>query len=107
MLTEIDVKATLKNKLGENIEDYLILGACNPQFAHQAVKVYRQVGLLMPCNVVVRGDPGSSDTVIVDAVDPRLLVDMAGQPGLRDISDTVAVLLQKVVDALGGDKTSC
>jgi uncharacterized protein (DUF302 family) len=54
VLTEIDVKATLKNKLGENIEDYLILGACDPQFAHQAVKVYRQVGLLMPCNVVAR-----------------------------------------------------
>jgi hypothetical protein len=58
----------------------------------------------MPCNVVVRGDPGSSDTVIVDAVDPRLLVDMAGQPGLRDIADTVAALLQKAVDALGGRK---
>ena len=54
VLTEIDVTATLRDKLGEQIEDYLILGACNPPFAHQALEIDRSIGLLLPCNVVVR-----------------------------------------------------
>jgi uncharacterized protein (DUF302 family) len=101
VLTEIDVKATLKAKLGEDMEDYLILGACNPQFAHQAVNVDRQIGVLLPCNVVVRRDPDAPDTVIVDAMNPRLMVDVTKEPGLDHIADAVAGLLQEAIEDVG------
>jgi uncharacterized protein (DUF302 family) len=101
VLTEIDVKATLKAKLGEDMEDYLILGACNPQFAHQAVNVDRQIGVLLPCNVVVRRDPDAPDTVIVDAMNPRLMVDVTKEPGLDHIADAVAGLIEEAIEDVG------
>src|ERR1700694_5473908 len=76
VLTEIDMKATLKAKLGEDMEDYLILGACNPPLAHRAVEVDRQIGLLLPCNVVVRADPGDDSAVIVDAINPQVMAQL-------------------------------
>ena len=97
VLTEIDVKATLKAKLGEDMEDYLILGACNPKFAHQAIDVDRQIGVLLPCNVVVRSDPDAPDTVIVDAMDPRVMVDVTNERGLDDIAGAVTGLLQEAL----------
>ncbi|MBV9319563.1 MAG: DUF302 domain-containing protein [Mycobacterium sp.] len=97
VLTEIDVKATLKAKLGEDMEDYLILGACNPKFAHQAINVDRQIGVLLPCNVVVRSDPDAPDTVIVDAMDPRVMVDVTNERGLDDIAGAVTGLLQEAL----------
>jgi uncharacterized protein (DUF302 family) len=97
VLTEIDMKATLKAKLGEDMEDYLILGACNPQFAHQAVNVDRQIGVLLPCNVVVRQDPDAPGTVVVEALDPRLMVDVTKEPGLDPIADAVTGLLQEAL----------
>lgn len=100
VLTEIDVKATLKAKLDEDIEDYLILGACNPPLAHRAIGADRQIGLLLPCNVVVRTDPTDSDVIIVDAMDPQVMVQVADAPGLQDIADDAAAKLRAAIDAL-------
>lgn len=98
VLTEIDMKATLKAKLGEDMEDYLILGACNPPLAHRAVNADRQIGLLLPCNVAVRA--GDGDTVIVDAMDPHIMVQVSDQPGLREVADEAAAKLRAAIEAL-------
>src|SRR5215471_811226 len=76
ILTEIDVRATLKAKLGEDMEDYVILGACNPPLAHRALDIDRRIGLLLPCNVVVRAD---GDNSIVETLDPRIMVSVTGR----------------------------
>ena len=100
VLTEIDMKATLKAKLGEDMENYLILGACNPALAHRAVNVDRQIGLLLPCNVVVRADRKTKDTVLVEAMDPQVLVDVTGEAELRPVADEVATKLRAAIDSL-------
>ena len=74
VLTEIDVQTTLRQKLGEEMEQYVILGACNPPLAHRALSADRAVGLLLPCNVVVRA---AGDCTIVQALDPRAIADVA------------------------------
>jgi uncharacterized protein (DUF302 family) len=101
VLTEIDVKATLKAKLGHDMEDYLILGACNPPLAHRAVEVDRQIGVLLPCNVVIRTDPDHADIVLVEAMNPRLLGDVTGEPRLNPIAEEVTGKLQAAIDSLG------
>ena len=100
ILTEIDMKATLKAKLGEDMEDYLILGACNPPLAHRAVNVDRQIGLLLPCNVVVRTDTATENTIIIDAMNPTLMVDVTNEPGLKDVADAATTKLRAAIDSL-------
>ncbi len=100
VLTEIDMKATLKNKLNEDIENYVILGACNPPLAHRAVNVDRQIGLLLPCNVVVRTDPDDQNTVLVEAMNPQLLVDATGEAELKPVADEVTTKLQAAIDSI-------
>ncbi|MDF3310927.1 DUF302 domain-containing protein [Rhodococcus sp. T2V] len=100
ILTEIDMKATMKAKLGEDMEDYLILGACNPPLAHRAVNVDRQIGLLLPCNVVVRADTATENSVIVDAMNPALMVEVTGEPGLNDVADDATTKLRAAIDSL-------
>jgi uncharacterized protein (DUF302 family) len=100
VLTEIDMKATLKAKLGEDMEDYLILGACNPPLAHQAVECDRQIGLLLPCNVAVRADPADPDKVIIDAMDPEVMVRLSDEPGLRAVADDAARMLRTTLEIL-------
>ena len=87
VLTEIDVTATLRAKLGEQIEDYIILGACNPPAAHQALGIDRSIGLLLPCNVVVRA---AGDGTVVVALDPQVMVTLTGRPDLTPVADQVA-----------------
>lgn len=100
VLTEIDVKATLKNKLDEDMENYLILGACNPPLAHRAIAADRQIGLLLPCNVVVRTDPDDPGTTLVEAMNPQLLVDVTDEPRLQPIAEEVADKLKAAIAAL-------
>ncbi|ABK68510.1 MULTISPECIES: DUF302 domain-containing protein [Mycobacterium avium complex (MAC)] len=103
VLTTIDVKATLKQKLGADMEDYLILGACNPALAHRALGIDRQIGQLLPCNVVVRSDPAEGDAVLVEAMDPQLMVKVTGEAGaLQEVADQATAKLQAAISALAG-----
>jgi uncharacterized protein (DUF302 family) len=102
VLTTIDVKATLKAKLGEDVEDYTILGACNPALAHQALSTDPEIGLLLPCNVTVRQAGGRT---LVQAVDPAELLAMAGDGGpqpteLADVARDASVKLRAALDSL-------
>lgn len=103
VLTEIDVQATLKEKLGESAEDigrYLILGACNPGFAQQAVSVEKRIGVLLPCNVVVREDADSPATVHIEAMNPQLMVQVVDNPALVPIADQVTEKIRNTIDTL-------
>jgi uncharacterized protein (DUF302 family) len=98
VLTEIDVTATLRASLGEQMEDYLILGACNPPAAHQALGIDRSIGLLLPCNVVVRAIPAGT---LVEALDPQVMVTLTGRPELKPVADEVGRRLARALAALG------
>jgi uncharacterized protein (DUF302 family) len=98
VLTEIDVQAVLKEKTGEDIGPYIILGACNPRFAHQALTAAPDVGLLLPCNVIVhRAEPGK---VRVAAVNPMTMLSVIPDDALKDVADQVSGLLEKAVASL-------
>jgi len=100
VLTEIDVAATLKAKLGVELPRYEILGACAPQFAHRALQAEPDVGLLLPCNVVVRAaDHGRT---IVEALDPLAQLELADNPELRPIGQEVRARLERVLDRVAG-----
>lgn len=98
VLTEIDVQATLREKLGEEMEPYLILGACNPPLAHRAIGAEPQIGVLLPCNVVVRME---GDDVVVDAMEPESVLAMVGAPAMEEIAAEVRGKLESVVGAVG------
>ena len=99
VLTEIDVQATLRDKLGLEMEPYIILGACNPDLAHQALEVDRSIGVLLPCNVVVSGR-GEASTVQI--LDPQLMASVTDLPALRPVADEASRRLQAVLDSLSG-----
>jgi uncharacterized protein (DUF302 family) len=99
VLTEIDVKATLKKKLDVTIPKYEILGACNPPLAHQALQYESDIGLLLPCNVVVRetGDPG---VTIVEALDPVLQLGVAERDALQPLALEVQARLKRALESV-------
>lgn len=102
VLTTIDVRATLKAKLDEDVEDYTILGACNPALAHQALSADPEIGLLLPCNVTVRQAGGHT---LVQAVDPAELLAMAGDGGpqpveLAAVAKDASARLHTALDSL-------
>ena len=98
VLTEIDMRATLHDKLGINLENYVILGACNPPLAHQALEAEREIGLLLPCNVVVRAD--GPDATLVQALDPQVMVQLTGRDELRPVADEATQRLRAALDSL-------
>lgn len=100
VLTEIDVRATMAEKLGERMEPYLILGACNPPLAHRALAVEREIGLLLPCNVVVRAD---GQDVLVEALDPRIMTGVTGQEGLAPVADEAGERLAAALAQLSAE----
>jgi len=97
-LTEIDVKATLSDKIGKDIEPYVILGACNPELAGRALDVDRRIGLLLPCNVVVRAD--GDNRTIVDALDPQVIAEVPGDPALGPVADEAGIRIRAALAEL-------
>ena len=97
VLTEIDVRATMKAKLDADLQPYLILGTCNPPLAYRALRAEPSVGLLLPCNVIIRQtDQGT----VVEAIDPMTMVSISGNPALQPVVDEVAGRLNVVLAAL-------
>ena len=98
ILTEIDVQATLKKKLGEDMPPYRILGACNPPLAHQAVSAVPEIGLLLPCNVLVRED--DQGKVHVSFMDPGSVLGLVDNPDVVPLAEQVKAKLERVLAAL-------
>ncbi len=98
VLTEIDVAATLEKKLGKKIPAYAILGACNPGFASQALEADASIGLLLPCNIVVRED--AAGAVHVEALDPVALFALVEHPAVAPLAEEVRARLARAIDAV-------
>ena len=95
ILTEIDVKAALKKKLGVEYGEYVILGACNPPFAYQALQAEKEIGVFMPCNVIIYEDGGKT---FVSAILPTVTIGAVNNPSLVLIAKTVEQKLKKVIN---------
>jgi uncharacterized protein (DUF302 family) len=99
VLTEIDVAATFRKKLDVEFRPYIILGACNPPMAHQALSSELEIGLLLPCNVVVHAADDDSRSV-VSIMDPEAALSLAGNPAIAPVAADVKARLQRVLDAV-------
>ncbi len=98
ILTDIDVAATLKKKLNQDMPPYRILGACNPPLAHRALEAEPSIGLLLPCNVVVREDDAGK--VQVEIMDPNAVLELVDKPVVHEVANEVRQRLERVLNAL-------
>ena len=104
VLSDIDVQRAMKDKLGVEMPPYRILGACNPPLAHLALEAEPDIGLLLPCNVIVRED--SPQHFVVGFLDPQIMVGLVGRPEIQSIADQAEQRLRRVCASLGGN-TAC
>ena len=100
VLSDIDVQHAMKEKLGVDMRPYRILGACNPPLALQALQAQPDIGLLLPCNVIVREE--SADRVVVGFLDPQIMVSLVGIPQVKMVADAAEQRLRRVCESLGG-----
>jgi uncharacterized protein (DUF302 family) len=98
VLTDIDVKATMKKKLDLDFRDYRILGACNPPLAHQALTADDKIGTMLPCNVIVQDLGGGQ--IEVAAIDPAVSMEQTGNPAIKTIAESVTGKLKRVIAAI-------
>jgi uncharacterized protein (DUF302 family) len=97
VLTEIDAKATLKKKLNVDFDDYIILGACNPPMAYQALQAEQDLGLMLPCNVIVYS---KNSKIFVASIKPTIQLEKIKNPKLNEIAAQVEAKLKKVIDSI-------
>ena len=103
VLSDIDVQRAMKDKLGIEMRPYRILGACNPPLAHQALMAEADIGLLLPCNVIVREEaPGR---MVVGFLDPQTMVALVGKPEIQAVADQAEQRLRRACASLGGSAT--
>ena len=100
VLSDIDLQRAMKDKLGVDMPPYRILGACNPPLAHQALQAVPDIGLLLPCNVVVRQD--TPQRVVVGFLDPQIMVNLVGKPEVKTVADAAEQRLRRACESLGG-----
>ncbi len=103
VLSDIDVQRAMKEKLGVDMPPYRILGACNPPLAHQALQAVPDIGLLLPCNVIVRAE--APDRVVVGFLDPQIMVSLVGNAEVKGVADAAEQRLRRVCESLGGGNT--
>jgi len=103
VLSEIDVQHAMIDKLGVDMPPYRIFGACNPPLAHQALQEVPDIGLLLPCNVIVREE--APQRVVVGFLDPQIMVNLVGKPEVKTVADAAEQRLLRACESVGGSTT--
>ena len=104
VLSDIDVRGAIKDKLGVEMQPYRILGACNPALAHQALQAVPDIGLLLPCNVIVRQE--TAERIVVGFLDPQIMVGLVGKPEVQAVADAAERLLRSACARLSDNEAS-